>query len=382
MSGQLVKLAPPGKPGATILDLILVMLIAVGLYQIKFKLMRPGYILKICFAFLATGTISLALYSTNLNLSEAILSLSYAIRFGIFILLAWIIQSNGLSGVIKDFPKIMIISGFGLAVMGLLQLVFVPNLSFLQPSGWDPHYFRTVSTFLDPNFLGGFLAICLLLTLNSQNLFKNKYFYIAVLSIMYLAFITTFSRSAALNLAISFFTFAFIAKSKKFFVLAIIFGFGFYLNFQIYTAQVSSPRNIDRAQSAKFRLQSWQQGLEIWQNYPIMGVGFNAYQFALSKLSLADEQYQNSRGATTNDSSLLYVAATTGIIGLSIYLYFIYHLLKASLFKFQKSNDFFALVYFSSILGLLAHSFFSNILFYPFVLLWIFLGWTREDLNL
>lgn len=381
LSGQLIKFSPSGRPGAIILDLVLVALVAIGLYQMKLRLITPDLILKTSLAFLGIGALSLMLYLPNLNLLEFLLSLSYAVRFLIFVLLAWIIKSKGLVSIIKNFPKIILISGFGLSILGLLQLMFFPNLSFLQPDGWDPHYFRSVATFLDPNFLGGFLAVSLLLGANSRYLFKNRYLYYFSLVTIYLAFITTFSRSAALNLAVSFLAFTILTKSRKFFALTLALCLGFYLNFQAYTVQISSPRNIDRSQSAKFRLESWQQGFKIWQNYPLLGVGFNSYQFALKKLNLVDEQYQNSRGATTNDSSLLYVAATTGIIGLSIYLYLIYSLLKISLLAFQKTGNHFALVYFSSILGLVAHSFFSNILYYPFILLWIFLGWSHLDLN-
>jgi hypothetical protein len=45
------------------------------------------------------------------------------------------------------------------AVLGLIQLVLIPNLAFLEPLGYDPHYLRLVSTWLDPNFLGAALVM-------------------------------------------------------------------------------------------------------------------------------------------------------------------------------------------------------------------------------
>ncbi len=359
--GQLFKLSPNGRAGATILDVVSLGMIAYGLIQIKFRLVRPTLTIKTALGFLCIGLIPIIVNVLNLSLNESLISIFYPTRFFIFVLLAWIIQSGGLKEIRTNFADIIVLSGFALAVMGLMQLAFFPNLLFLLPDGWDPHYFRTVSTLLDPNFLGGYLVIALLVALNMKRL------NIFVIGMIYLAFITTFSRSAAINMAVSFTVFALLIKSKKFFLLTLLFCVGFFLSFRLYGFLISAPHNIDRAQSAKYRIGSWQQGLKVFQSYPIFGVGFNSYQFAIRDMKLADEQFTQSRGATTNDSSLLYVAATTGLVGLGIYWYFLYSLFETS-FNLNK-------IYFAALVGLLAQSFFSNTLFYPFFLLWIFLGW-------
>lgn len=371
--GQLVKISFGTTTGATILDFSMLFLCILGLYQIKLQLKAPPLPILLASTFVLVGLLSLTLTPLNLEISEYITSIFYPIRFFSFVLLSWIIYSGGLIQIKLDTAKIIILSALSLSVLGTLQLIFIPNLQPLSQFGWDPHYFRTVSTFLDPNFLGAFLTLALLI-LTQNKLFvlpiKQK---IILFVLIYVAFITCFSRGAALCLVISFLSLSFIKRSEKLLLLITFLVFGFYFSFSWYTTNISAPRNIDRTQSAEHRLGAWQQGIDIFQKAPILGVGYNSYKFALVQYHLADNSYQNSRGATTNDSSLLFVASTTGIIGFTFYLLFLASILLVSFSNLKNGNDWGGVI-FSSTIGLLAQSFFSNTLFYPFLLLWIFLS--------
>lgn len=49
--------------------------------------------------------------------------------------------------------------GIGIAWLGVLQYIFLPDTRFLIALGWDDHYYRLLSTLLDPNFTGMILVL-------------------------------------------------------------------------------------------------------------------------------------------------------------------------------------------------------------------------------
>ena len=127
---------------------------------------------------------------------------------------------------------------------------------------------------------------------------------------------------------------------------------------------------IDRTASAQARLDTWQQGWQLFSSHPILGVGFNTYRYAIKEYNLGSQQFLQARGATTNDSSLLYVASTTGVIGLIPYLT-TFFLLIISAYKAYLSKSAWGEIFLAGLGGLFLHSFFANSLFYPWILVWI-----------
>lgn len=366
-SGQLIKFFPKSLGNVTLLDLTVLALDILGLFIIKFKLPKPPNWIIAGLTFIFLASLSLLLTPLKLNSNEYLTSLAYTVRLSIYLFLGWLISSGIFPQIKKKISEILLYSGLILAILGLLQLILIPDLGFLQIFGWDPHYFRTVSTFLDPNFLGAYLTLTLLiLTAQGQNLPRN-YFFPAFITV-YLALLTTFSRSATVLFLVSFCTLAILKRSKKIFLLTALFTVGFSINFISYNKTIAEPQNIDRQQSAKYRLSTWQQGWEIFQSSPILGVGFNSYRYALREKLSVPESFLQSRGSSTNDSSMLFVAATTGILGLLFYLLFLGSLIKTA---FSKQRQ--GLILVAAILGLLVNSFFLNSLFYPWVLFWLIL---------
>ncbi len=356
LSGQLIRLPFLGG-GITMLDIVVIISCLYGLLKFKRPSQFPSFILAVL-PFILIAVISLLFTPLNLQLDEYFISSSYIIRFSFYILFGYLISAGRFNSFQKQINNSLIFSGVSLAILGLLQFIFLPDLGFLTKYGWDPHYFRTVSTFLDPNFAGAYFVLTLILLINSRG--KTSQFIL-----IFLALLTTFSRSSYLMFLVSSLTLSFLKRSKKTGILAILLFLVLLLGFQAYTRLVSKPRNIDREQSASFRLSTWQQGIKIWQTYPILGAGFNAYKYAVKENNLGDEQFLKSHGATSNDSSLLSVAATTGILGLISYILFLGSLIK----KGFKENSFLA----ASVSGLLIHSIFANSLFFSPILLWIIL---------
>lgn len=366
IGGQLIKLPIGTHGGATLLDIAVIFFCILGLVRSKLKLSKPPLFFLLAMLFIIVALFSLALTPLHLSPVEFFTSLSYSFRFSLFVLLGWIIYSNFFSSLQKNIPSIFIFSGIVLAVLGLLQFIFLPDLRFLTNLGWDPHYFRTASTFFDPNFLGAYLVLTLLLIQSNLGgcLDRQPRVFYSIFAIIYLALLTTFSRGAYLAFLVSFMMFSFLNKSIKWAILTLLLFSVLIASFFIYQRLVALPRNIDRAQSAEFRFSTWQQGWQIFSSNPIFGIGFNAYKFALKEYKFANEQFLKQHGASTNDSSLLYVVATTGLVGLSSFLFFLF-----SLAWINKHN----LVLLAGLSGLIIQSFFANTLFYPPLLLWIVL---------
>lgn len=345
ISGQLIKL-PFGLGGITILDLAVIFILVVSLYLLKFKLKNPPLFVKAGLIFLIICILSLIFTPLHLAPNEYLNSFSYTIRWALYLALGWVVFSTDNTKVLR----ILEISGISLATLGLIQFIFLPDLRFLESAGWDPHYFRAVSTFLDPNFLGAYLVLTLLV------LTRKKYFF----ALVYITLLLTFSRSSYSMFLISFLTFSFLNRSKKLMILTIILFGGLMLGFYIYTLLITNPHGIDRKASASYRLGTWQQGLSVFEKSPVLGVGFNSYRYAIKEYKLGDTQFLNVRGSTTNDFSLLYVLATTGIVGLITFVFFLFSV-------FYKGS----ILIRSVLAGLLVHSIFNNSLFYPFILIWI-----------
>lgn len=365
LSGQLIKFPLSGTLGPTLLDFYILLLTCWGFYRIKFRLKKPPCFLTTGFIFVSLATVSLIFTPLHLNGFEYFISFSYTLRFVLFLTFAWIIYSGAFPDFQKRIPKALMISGFGLATLGLIQLILLPDLKFLQQWGWDPHYFRIVSTFLDPNFAGAYFVLTLLLLISYHprggiRLTPQVFYLIA--GFTYLALLTTFSRSSYLMFLVSGVVFSYLKKSRTLILVSLSLFLILLGGFYLYNQGVAEPRKINRAESAQFRLNTWKQGLIILGSHPILGTGFNAYKFALREFKLADGQFLNNHGSSTNDSSLLYVASTTGILGLISYLLFLFNLIKSG--WREKILP-------AAIIGLIVESFFANSLFYPPILLWV-----------
>lgn len=381
ISGQLIKLPVAGNSGPILLDLSLAVLNIYGLIKISGHFKKPDRSLAAFFGFLAVAAIALILSPLHLTTAERLISFTYTLRLLSLTVFIWLIQSGAFPSLKQKIAGVVVWSGLVIAIMGLLQLTFLPNMGFLEYRGWDPHFFRTVSTFLDPNFVGVFFIISFLLYLESYSLSfprKRESIKFLIPTILYLALLTTFSRSSYLMFFITLFTWGFFQKSKKLILASVFLFAGLLLGFQVYTTLVAAPRNIDRTASAGYRLSTWQQGFDLWQKSPILGMGFNAYKYGLEQYSLASNNFLTSRGATTNDSSLLFVLSTTGIIGLLAYLNWIWQFLKSRWRKF-KQGQIRGLTILALMLGLLVHSFFSDSLFYLLLLTPLLLLGTTED---
>ena len=315
--------------------------------------------------FSLVATISISLRLTTLGIESFTTSAFYLVRW-VFYLISALITYNALKQ--NYFTLEFVLNAFSfsalfIALAGFIQLLILPDFSALDSAlGWDPHKNRLASTFFDPNFTGGYLALVLgvnLIRLFSgyKTSFSRLIFFVATPLV---ALFLTFSRSSwGMFSVIVMVLGALMPKARLLVILALIFAFLTY--FAVPRVQTRLAGTTDPADSAAFRLVSWGNAWEIAKDNLFLGVGFNSFRFAQKEYGFFDAGTLGGNAGAGSDSSFLLILATTGILGL---LFF------SSSFSQKIKNPALAPL----ILGLFLHSQFVNSLFYPQILfVWLIL---------
>ena len=316
------------------------------------------------FPFTAWALISIILQFPKLSTSDWFISFSYFIRWATYLLSATVIfnliQQKYIS---PRFLKVSIVfAGLVVAILGFIQLVVLPDFTVLDKAlGWDPHKNRLTSTFFDPNFVGGFLSLCLSVILGEFYLPKKtqyKKFFTLSFPIIILGIFLTFSRSSWAMAGIIFIVFG-LFKSKKVLLCAILIIFSAY--FFVPRVQTRISGVTDPSDSARFRLISWKNAIEISKDNLLFGVGFNTFRYYQKDFGFFGSGLLGGNSGAGTDSSFLLILATTGIVGLILFLtaYFLNMLRNFNVADLKK------LMIFSILAGLFVHSQFVNSLFYP-----------------
>lgn len=301
--------------------------------------------------------------SVSLVLSGELSGGLYLIRFMLYstsLLLGYELIKSGIK--IGSLIRVILYSLVTLLSLGFLQILFFPDMSLLTDFGFDPHKNRMFSTLLDPNFFGLMLNIGFLMSLYFYFLKPQRkwiYFCIAFSIGIFL----TFSRSAYLALLIEILILGFFRMRKLLIISLVIFTLLFLL-VPKFNERVVGGINVDK--TASERIESWKKGFSIFTEQPFIGVGFNNLRVNLEKQNLLKTySIDGGNSGAGVDSSLVFILATTGVIGLSVYLYFWIDILKK--IKRQK-------IITSALLGgLLINSQFINSLFFPPIMLIYFL---------
>jgi hypothetical protein len=279
--------------------------------------------------------LSLVVNVFNYTPTQLIISSTYIIRFILY---------SGLYFIFRDFKvnKYLVNICLAVCLLGFLQYFYIPDITFLTDYGWDPHYYRLVSTFLDPGFTGAILVLGIIIT-------KNK----LIKSFLYAAMAFTYSRTSFLMFLICYGVIAFYKKSARIFLTACLV---IILTLVVLPRTFGDGTRLSRETSTWARINNWKESLLVWSRAPILGVGYNTYRYATG----ASLQSHAGAGA---DASVLLVLATTGIIG-----FFAYFNLLKTIWQTNKTYLFRA-----SFAGIIVASFFNNALFYPFIMEWLWI---------
>ncbi len=378
--GQVARVRVFTSASFTIFD-IGVLLVVITFFIIKIQRhegINIGRIEKASAFFIACCLLSLLTQIQVLQPNELFISSLYLFRwilyFCIYLVVKDISQTKR-----QLYVDTSLLSGGVVLIIGILQYFFYNNLGNLRYLEWDDHLYRLFGTFLDPNFTGVFLVLYFLLVLsqikNSSTKRRTILFTLTILSLF--AIIVTYSRTALIMLIASMAMLIFMSPYKK--ILIILSGLAF-LFVLLFSDVKTEGMNPFRTASSRERLISMNNAIQIIQKNPVFGVGFNAYRYAQHRYGIRESaQWQVSNADAGTDNSLLFVFATTGILGLTGYLgLWVTILLEA----FQKGRkEYFSKIVFISCVALLVSSFFLNTLFYPFLLFWIWMmiGFTAKD---
>lgn len=259
-------------------------------------------------------------------------------------------------------PKIvngLLVIGASISIFGFIQYLFYPDIRPLKEFGWDPHLYRLFGTFLDPAFTGILFVFYLLLLLSlffSGSL--KKIYTVPQFLLGMIALYLTYSRASYLAFLAGL-TAILITKGKT--KVLLIFSFLFLISLFLLPRTQGIGTKLERTSTIMARLGNYQETLNIISKDPLFGVGFNLYRYASGK----NLETHSGAGA---DSSLLFIFATIGVMGLLIYLSLWLKILHQA---WSGRNSVQGVALFSSGVAVLVHSFFSNTLFYPWVLVWL-----------
>ncbi len=364
------------------------------------------------FAVISIFSASLFIAGAELGLKDFAESGFYLFRYFFLTLFSFIVFDELSQNQKKQqiFLITLFSAGVILAIFGFIQLKIYPDFKEMSKIGWDPHIGRLLSTWFDPNFLGGLFSFLLVLMAGIFSLFwaeiskeerkdsekflektkkfltKNHLVFAGVAGILLLALLFTFSRSALLTFVIPAF-FLGIFYFRGVLVLATV-GILMVLPFSDRAMQrigdgIQSAVSVTESQplflpdpTARLRVENWEEGISLVMKNPEnlwTGVGFNTIRL------FRTENIHSSGGF---DASLLNVLVTSGIIGLTTFLWFYFSLVKKLFRKFLKnqkkktSKNYIkkgvqrGLAF--SVLGIFAQSFFVNFLFFPLFMIFFF----------
>jgi hypothetical protein len=323
--------------------------------------------------------LSLVPHITSTPLSELAVGVLYPIRYYIYFLLPLsLVPFYTHNKISKDHISITFLI---ISLIGLAQFAIIPNLQFLEQYGYDPHYYRLVSTWLDPNFLGAALVIALLITYRN---FQKKPTNIFMLVIIFVSLVLTFSRSAYIMFAVAFALYSLFTRSVRTFILL---GLALAIISSIYLfprTSIDTSRNIDRGFSANLRLMSYGLATQIFLEHPFTGAGYNLIRYEKRQMGKILDVRDGGNSGAGIDSSWLLIIATTGIFGtlafLSFWIRLAYFSIDQSMVKskpFLVLNQFLAnpdkdqSLLISILVAWSVHAWFINSLFYiPLIILW------------
>lgn len=270
--------------------------------------------------------------------------LLYLIRFWSYSMIPVAILNSNLKE--NDILDKMLTVALSVLSFGFLQYFLFPDLTSLKYFNWDDHLLRMTGTFLDPAFLGIILVLGVILAL-----FKNKTLIAYLLS---LGLMFTYSRASFLVLIFVFVVDLIRNKSLKRFVLLL----SSFLIILVLPKNVGEGTTLTRTVSIQNKFTDFASSLQIIKQNPIFGVGFNNLCYVKQNIL---PQYVNpgSHSCSGVDSSIMFILVTSGIIGLFFFVKFILSI---------ESNYLLT----TSFISVLIHSTFTNTLFYPHVMFWLF----------
>lgn len=330
--------------------------------------------------FVLIGLSSLLIHSQGMSTGEVVQAAFYGARWASFYFLSIIVFNQTTEQ--KRLTLHMVFAfAVALSLAGFIQLKVMPDFTSMELIGWDPHQGRLLSTWFDPNFVGGFLAFILPLMLGTAwDHKKDRRWLLPLAGLIAIALVLTLSRSAYLALMVGLFVFGLFRSIKTLGVLALVFTLMVVLMGPVQDRFLSLVDNLESVfvddytlpdASARLRFASWDEAWQLFLDEPLIGQGYNRYKY--SALELGTLKDLNIHSASGGDSSLLNVLAMTGLLGF-VAFFGLYILLAKEAWALRKTG--YGLGFLSSLCGLFVHAIFVNSLLFPLFMapFWIMAG--------
>lgn len=374
--GQLTRISPHPSVHIYMHDVVVAgMVLTWGVYRYFHKQhTHPPAAIHILL-FIAWSTITLALNAPSFHMNELLISSLYLLRWityaGLYFVIYDIVKSgsvsnqfvfNGLTG-----------TGIAIAVFGMFQYVLYPNLRNLLYAGWDPHEYRVFGTFLDSAFIGILLVVTILLLTDiiidiTQRSFRNMPFllYSTATLFVFVVLLFTYSRSSYIALIAGLWIQSYVKKSYMISLLLTILMI-ISLPFLPKPSQTSEAVNLTRTSTIDARMTNYEQTKHLISQNWLYGTGFNTLRYVHREAGIVPAyEWESNHAASGTDNSFLFVWVTTGIIGLFLYIHMGWHMVNGV-------HESYKPVVYSSLAAVIVHSMFNNTLFYPWVMIWIWL---------
>jgi hypothetical protein len=271
-------------------------------------------------------------------------------------------------------------AGIAFTFFGFFQYIFIPDTRFLFFLGWDDHYYRLLSTFLDPGFTGLLLVLFFWFIQSKKNILqilygqsfqvtlaKEKMFHFCLSGSVLLALALTYSRAAYLALLVSCFLFFIVKIVKKNWRTHISLGLLSAL-FVVIIPFLPRPGgegvNLARTASISARAENVQEVTQSLQGWEwLLGKGI------FVPLREIPNQYELISHAQIPDNWFIFILAGTGIVGLVMAL-----ALLREVCQWLYRKNLYLLV---MLISILVHGLFSASIVYPFVVLFLGCCWVE-----
>ena len=221
----------------------------------------------------------------------------------------------------------------------IAQYLFYPDLRTLMRFGWDPHLNRMVGLYLEPPVAGAIYGLILLYAFfyvksnRTRNIITSVFFICLLLTYSrgsyFAAVVTIFVmmiRKIHLNMAIEATTDKTSKKHWNRFILIVLLG---GLVFMSFLPKEGEGMDLWRTSTVYSRLANYEEAMSIFEQYPIIGVGYNHIGSVRTFLSHAPYP---DHSAASFQSSFLIILITSGVIGLLLFLRMLYEFMELSIF--------------------------------------------------
>lgn len=335
--GPILELPTP-IPGAHLYLLDIVAFSSLLFSLLNFSKIQKTPLFKPLVVFVVVATFSLLIKIPVISTSQLIIAGLYLIRLISYLSFYFTFTLNKKLS-LKSTSIVLLV----FTLLGLVQYILLPDTRFLKLYGFDDHYFRLIGTLLDPNLAGAILAVSFFVILDSMS---GAYKLISLLPLTALAL--TFSRSSYLSFLVGLVV-LFILRFKKQYLIIIP---ALALLILLAPKPFGEGVNLSRTFSIQSRWSTLTNEITTIQEHPVFGVGYNTLKSSEASFPYPD------RATGSLPNSYLFVLVTTGLAGLSSFLYFLFQSIKKSRSVFITS----------SLFVLFTHALFNNTLFYNWTL--------------